>query len=292
LQTKYETEEKDKEIAQQEVTILKSQRQRNSLLGGILGLVLLGGFTITWLRRKHAFERQLTQQEKALQREKIQKLQQEQKIMALDYILEGEEKERRRIAKDLHDSLGSLLTSAKLQLTQTFKDVAAFAENLNLVKAQEIISEATEEVRRISHDMMPDALVNLGLRVAIEDLVSGIHNPEDLSVSTYFFDIQEDDLSDQQQLGLYRIVQELTQNVLKHAHASQLVIQLSQEDKTLQLLVEDDGTGFDPANLEKQEGIGLKNIRSRVQYLGGSISIDSKQDGPTVFQIEIPMGQG
>ena len=289
LQTKYETEEKDKEIAQQEVTILKSQRQRNSLIASLFGLAVLGGFTITWLRRKHTFESQLAQREKELQREKIQKLQQEQKIMALDYILEGEEKERRRIAKDLHDSLGSLLTSAKIQLNQTFKDVSALTENIKLVKAQEIISDAADEVRRISHDMMPDALVNLGLQVAIEDLVQSIHHPEELKVSTYFFDLDEGVLSDQQQLGLYRIVQELTQNVLKHAQASQLIIQLSQEEEMLQLLVEDDGVGFDPAVMEKEEGIGLKNIRSRVQYLGGSMTVDSKPGGPTLFQIDVPV---
>ncbi len=289
LQTKYETQEKDKEIALQEITILKSQRQRNLLLGGIMGLFLMGGFIFVTVRRRHAYKAQIAQQENLIQQEKIKRLEQEQKIMALDYMLMGEENERKRIAKDLHDSLGALLASAKLQL-KTFNDkVAGTQDNTFYSKTEGLIEHAAQEVRRISHAMMPDALVNMGLTSAIEDLANSINSGGSIHANAYFFDLDEIQLTDQQKVAIYRIIQELSQNVLKHAQASEMVIQLSLEDDLLKLEVEDNGIGLDLALSERKEGMGLKNIRSRVQYLDGSLEINSKQGGPTICSISIPL---
>ncbi len=290
LQTKYETEEKNKEIAQQEVTILKSQRQRNLLISGILGLLLIGGFIYISLKRRQSYQEKLTEQSLQLQKEKIDKLEKEQKIIALDYMLMGEEKERKRIAKDLHDSLGALLTSARMQIQKIFQ------ENKNLStsaysQTENIISDAAQEVRRISHDMMPDALVNLGLIAAVKDLTGKVNAGSQLKITLHHFDLVESEYTDQIKLGIYRIIQELVQNVIKHAHASHIIIQLSQEDHLLSLEMEDDGIGFEINNLETNKGMGLKNIESRVKYMNGRLEIDSKKGGPTVFRIDIPISQ-
>ena len=289
LNIRFETARKDREIAEQKVEILENQRVRNYLFAGILGLLLLGIFVVYSLRRRHAYQVGLADRDKEIQLQKIEKLEQEQKILALDYMLMGEENERKRIAKDLHDSLGALLSTAKLQLKNLYNELTGDSTSGVVDETEAIIEHAAQEVRRISHDMMPDALVNLGLVAAVDDLANKLNENSTIKVSAYSFDIDESSLSDQNKVGIYRIVQELTQNVYKHAQASHMVIQLTQEDGHLRLEVEDDGVGFDPDQMNEVEGIGLKNIRSRVQYLNGTFLIDSQRGGPTVFTISIPV---
>lgn len=286
---KYETQEKDKEIALQEITILESQRQRNFLLGGIVGLFLMGGFIFVTVRRKHAYKAQIARHENLIQQEKIKRLKQEQKLIALDYMLMGEENERKRIAKDLHDSLGAQLFSVKLQLKKLNQELASSNHTNQFKKTEVMIDKAAQDVRRISHDMMPDALVNLGLVAAVEDLANNLNEGGQLQANTYAFEVDESLLTDPQKMGLYRIIQELIQNVIKHAQASHMVIQLTQDDHELKLDVEDDGLGFETTQIDSVEGIGLKNIRSRVQYLNGQLQISSKEGGPTIFTIAIPI---
>lgn len=289
METKYLTVEKDYQIAQQNIQLLQTEKRRNQLLFSLLGLIVIAGVIIFNIRKRHNFRYQLTLRDNALKNEQIERLEQEKKIVALDYMLAGEEKERRRIAKDLHDSLGSLLTSAKAQLKNTLDNVEALKDRLVLQKAEDIVGEAAQEVRRISHDMMPDALVNLGLTEAITDLANQVGKSSDLQIITHYFDVEAVRLSDPQKLNIYRIIQELLQNVVKHAHASQVVIQFSLEENRMNLLVEDDGIGFEVERMRNAGGVGLKNIRSRVQYLEGQLNIQSKAGGPTVFDIHFPI---
>ncbi len=289
LQTRYETEEKDKEIAMQKLQILEGNRQRNLLIGVLLAVLLTASFVFLLVRRKHQFDQELALQEKKLKEEKIKKLEQEKKIIAMDHMLEGEEKERKRIAKDLHDSLGSLLTSARIQLNRVAEDMGTLQKEVGWIKAQDIVSEAADEVRRISHDMMPEALVNLGLISAIEDLTASMSSNQDLLITTHFFDVDEGLLSGQQQSGVYRVIQELLQNTMKHASASELIVQLSQNDSSLDILVEDNGVGFNPESLTETSGIGLRNMESRVSYLDGEMHIQSNPGGPTIAEFSIPL---
>ncbi len=289
LNIKFETARKDQEIAEQEIELLESQKQRNYLIVGILGLLFFGSFIVFTLIGRHAYQKQLAHREQEIQFQKIQKLQQKQKIVALDYMLMGEENERKRIAKDLHDSLGAQLASVKLQLKKLHQDIEGISEISLFQKTEAMLENAAQDVRRISHDMMPDALVNLGLSAAIEDLTNNINEGGNLQANAYFFDVEEAQLTDQQKVGIYRIVQELSQNVLKHAQAAHMVIQLSQEDYRLKLEVEDDGIGFDPINWHESDGIGLKNIDSRIKYLDGALQINSKPGGPTSFTVTLPL---
>ncbi|MCB0687428.1 MAG: sensor histidine kinase [Saprospiraceae bacterium] len=288
METKYLSVEKDYKIAQQEIELLQQQKRRNILSATLIGLLFLGMAIILYLRKRHLHKYELARRDNQLKNEKIHQLEQEQKIVALDYMLKGEEQERRRIAADLHDSLGSLLTSAKLLLSKTSESVASLEKDSSWVKAQIIVAEASDEVRRISHDMMPDALINMDLQSAIEDLTTHINNQGNVRVTPYFLDLKNLELSDQMQIGIYRILQELSQNVLKHANATEMIIQLSVDHEILELVVEDNGVGFIPSEL-KQMGLGLQNIRSRVNYLNGKINIQSQPGGPTVFDMCFPL---
>jgi signal transduction histidine kinase len=128
------------------------------------------------------------------------------------------------------------------------------------------------------------------MKASIEDLASQMHDRDGLKIVSHFFDVDESKLSDPQKTNLYRIIQETIQNTLKHARASNLIIQMSLEDRTLILEVEDDGIGFDPRQLKDRSGIGLKNIESRIKYLNGKLTVESKAGGPTNFTIEMPIG--
>ena len=288
LYIKFQTAQKDHELAEQQIKILESQRQRNILLFSLVGVLMLTGLSFYVIRKRQQFKNQLAQKENLLKVQEIDQLKQKQKIVALDYMLMGEEKERSRIAQDLHDSLGSLLTSAKNQMQQLLTEIDVLKNQLPFGRADELIRQASVEVRRISHDMMPNALSSIGLQAAVEDLADQSNIPGKLSIKTHFFDLDESRLSDAQKVGLYRIIQELTHNVIKHADANSLIIQISQEDHLISLVVEDNGKGFDPADPAIQKGIGLKNIESRIEYLNGNIEINSKPEGPTTFVIEIP----
>ena len=175
LNVLYETVQKEKQIAQQELILQRRKKQNQALIGGALALLIISGLIIYINRRRLAFEKQQRQQESKIQKEKLLRLEQENKIMAMDYVLLGEENERKRIAKDLHDSLGSLLSSAQLQLDRIQSEIDHL-KNMDLFSnAESLIKNAAQEVRRISHDMMPEALINLGLQASIEDLASGIN---------------------------------------------------------------------------------------------------------------------
>lgn len=288
LNIKFETVKKDQEIAQQQIEIYKSNRQRNLLLGSIFFLGLAGILIFMILRRKHIYQKELADREQKIQIQQIEKLKQNQKIIALDNVLLGEENERKRIAKDLHDSLGSLLTSVKLQVQKVSDDLGAVDGDKSLDKISSTIAYAANEVRRISHDMMPEALINLGLISTIQDLADEINNSEKMQVNMHVFGLDESAFDDQQKIGIYRIIQELTQNVIKHADAQNMIIQLTKDADKINIEVEDDGIGFDLTQIQKIEGIGLKNITSRVSHLDGTIRIDSKPGGPTIFIIQLP----
>jgi len=290
LNVLYQSVQREKLIAEQALALRKKKELNLIIIGSALTLLIVMVLIIYMIRRKLAYEKSLRQQEKKIQEEKGLRLERENKILAMDYVLLGEEQERKRIAKDLHDSLGSLLSSAQLQLDKIQSEIDNLKQMDLFAHAESLIKNASQEVRRISHDMMPEALVNLGLQASIEDLALEINRSEKLKVSTFFSSFDESRISDKQKLGLFRIVQELSQNTVKHAQASQLIIQGSMDNELLSLVVEDDGAGFDvEAKTRNHSGLGLQNIFSRVKHLDGRIDIESVRGKKTVFSIELPI---
>lgn len=276
LEAKYQSLKKDTEIAQQNLIIEKRTGQRNIFLLGLSLTGLLIWFLIYRYRKNQK-----------LSTEKIQNLEKYQKILVMDSMLQGQEEERQRIAQDLHDGLGTLLVSARLQMQNAQRQIEKLGNIVTLSKTENLIDNACKEVRRIAHDMMPSALVDLGFVDAIGDLVDELKSSRSLQIE---FNAPDPipDLDNATALNLYRIIQEALQNVLKHAEANVVGIQIIVEENN-KLLVEisDDGVGFDPEQTEA--GLGLNTIRSRVEYLGGQLKLESRRGNGCTYSIEIPV---
>jgi len=279
---KFETAKRDVEIANQDLQIARQKITRNYLLGGIGGLALLS--LLFFIRSR--FKQKINETQLKLKQEQIENLEQKQKLMAVDYIMKGQEEERRRVAKDLHDSLGGLLSTAKHQL-KTFGKSINQSDSEVYKQTENLITSAHAEVRKIAHNMMPDALTNLGLKSAIEDLANQVSLTGKLEVKTQFI-MYSDRLTSDQEIVVYRIIQESINNVFKHANAAHLIIQIIDQGNNIHMTIEDDGDGFDmDDNLKK--GIGLRSMESRVKYLNGVFEIDSKKGNGTTIDIIIPI---
>lgn len=200
-------------------------------------------------------------------------------------MLEGQEKERFRIARDLHDGLGSLLSSVKAHFSNIENEIKQLEKISVFEKAQKMMDNAVEEVRRISQNLMPPILTTQGLPNALRNLVAdfGITNNLEISI-----DIQkmEERLEINKEIVLYRVSQELLNNIRKHSKAKNVEINLYGLDKNVQLIVEDDGIGFDSSKSSK--GIGLISLRSRVELLGGHLELDTAINEGTTVSISIP----
>lgn len=284
LETAYRVAEKDKEILTQQIEIERKTRQRNVLLTSAIILVLLGVSLYFVFSKMIEDQRKIAQQQDILHEQEIEKLQQEKRIVSLDAMLTGQEAERRRIATDLHDSLGSLLASVKLHYQALFRGTNRNDQRIS--RTENLIDEACDEVRRISHNMMPQSLLEVGLIEALKDLAHDYaeNNNWDLSLHMEGVDYY---LQDHQEDTIFRIIQEIITNISKHANATEVDLKVSREEDLLVISVSDNGTGF--TSDYDSEGIGLKNIRSRVDYLDGRIQMESTRQKGTHFQIEIPL---
>jgi signal transduction histidine kinase len=201
-------------------------------------------------------------------------------------MLDGQEQERARIAQDLHDGLGGLLTSVKAHFGQYANGV--LSDGLK-AKTQALIDESCVEVRRISHNLMPRSLALYGLKGAVEDLAGQLRQSGlrvDLEIRGNLTDIPE-----RQQVTLYRMLQEGTNNILRHAHAQSVLLQVLLHGDQLTLILEDDGRGFKPPEYSSAETLGLKGLHSRAQFLQGTLDVDSVPREGTTITFQMPVAQ-
>lgn len=265
-----------------------NQRERRlrlawTLLAILLGLVAAGG--LIWYRQRLAHNRLVSAQAFQLQDARIQQLEQEQKMQALNAMMSGQEQERKRIASDLHDSLGSLLSTIKLHVQATRRRLSEAGLDQYFGQINQMIDQASADMRRISHAMMPDVL-QLGLSAALQDLVHRIGQTEGIIGTFQQTGTVRQDLPEQRAIMWYRIVQELVQNALKHADARHILVQLSWETDSLSVTVEDDGQGFDPEQVTP--GLGQKSLASRVQYLSGHMDLVTQPGEGTSVEVRAP----
>ena len=204
-----------------------------------------------------------------------QRLRQQQDVLAA--ILATQETERKRIAEALHNGLGQLLYATKLSLERPGSGVAPSRESLRLLE------EAIRATRTISFELTPGILEDFGLRTALEELVKRL-SPTRLSVRLHLGHLEQR-LSPAIEIAVYRVVQELLNNVMKHARATEVEVHVARENGRLEVSVEDNGQGFDPAAMLASQpltGIGLAGVRNRVTLLGGNLSIDSRLGRGTI----------
>lgn len=282
LEKQYETEKKEQELRIQGLELTQKTFQRNALFGSSLLFALIAVGIFLGFRYRLKASQKLAEQEEAMRLQQIQSLEQEQQILGVEAMVEGQEKERIRIAKDLHDSLGGLLMTVKAHFNAF---AGTQATDQRTLEANQLIDAACVEVRRISHRMMPRTLALSGLKEAIEDLADHV-TQEGLECTLEIIGLEEEP-DPHRSVMIYRILQELVENTQQHAEASQLFIQVFRHGAKLLILVEDDGKGFDYLK-EKEHGQGLESIQARVDFLKGTIDFDSVQGEGTTVNIQLP----
>lgn len=277
METKYETEKKERIIQEQEFKL----KQKNYFIAAVSSFLLLS-IILAWLlynRRKL--------KEKALLQEAV--LQQQQ--LAAAAILQAEENERQRIAKDLHDGVGQMMSAAKMNLS-AFENGLQFRDDEQKNSFDRIISlvdESCKEVRTVSHQMMPNVLLKSGLGKAVTEFLDKI-DQKVLKINLYTEGLNEN-IDENIEIVLYRVLQESVNNVIKHSGATELDISLVKETEGITATIEDNGKGFDIHHLSEKAGIGLKNMRARVEYLKGTIDFDSSPGKGTLVAIFIPFNK-
>ncbi len=290
-QVQFETERKERRITEQEQALAlasavdrRKNIQRLALGVGVLALTVIALLLARGLRNR----KRLAVQERTLHTQQVDKLMNEQEIKAINAMLEGQEKERDRVAKDLHDRLGSMLSAIKMQVgaLEGGVEVVRTEQEAQHRKVERLLDEAVGEVRRISHDMIAVTLARFGLAKALEDLCASVRVTGRLAVELQLFGLEER-LERSMEIAVYRMVQELVSNVLKHAKASEISISLTREPGRLSVMVTDDGKGFDPTTA--QEGMGIQNVRSRAASLGAVLRVDSKPGAGTTVSVECPV---
>jgi len=216
-----------------------------------------------------------------------------QEAKTMSSVLHAQDKERRRIAQDLHDNIGSLLATVRLHFKSFDEKLEQLKEEgkESYTKANQLLEKACDEVRALAHDMASATLMKFGLAKALEEIRDEIVSSEQIEMELHIIGLEKR-FTLEVELTLYRLIQEFIGNILKHAEASHISIQLFQKEAILNILIEDDGIGFDPEKPDSTSGIGLKNAAIRVDKLGGDLEIDSTPEKGTTVNINIPLDEG
>jgi signal transduction histidine kinase len=277
LEKKYETTKKDKQIAEQQVQLQKRKTLNYILIGSAVGLLL---FSFLIYRNYN--------QKKKLQQQRISELETQQQLTATEAILKGEEQERTRLAKDLHDGLGGMLSGIKFSFQTMKGNLVMTPDNQQVFeRSMDMIDSSIKEMRRVAHNMMPEALVRFGLDTALKDFCNDINQSGMLQITYQSIGLENTEVDQTIAVNIFRIIQELINNSLKHANAKTAIVQIIRKDGSFSITVEDDGKGFDPETLKAAKGIGWTNIQSRVEYLKGSIDVQSGEGKGTSVHVEI-----
>ncbi|MCW3465837.1 tetratricopeptide repeat-containing sensor histidine kinase [Chitinophaga nivalis] len=288
MEIKYRNAEKQQEINAlkaknlQESLSVSNSRLMNWLMGGTI-LFLLVVLVLAQIIYRH--KKKLQAQKELSYQQQLWAVEQQQLLQFSQGVLEGEEKERRRLARDLHDGLGGMLAGAKINLSAQLENTLSQGQHIELEKITQQLDHSVTELRRIAHNMMPVNLLKFGLKTALKDLCESLIN------DTTHIDFQtlnmETPLREEVQLHIYRIVQELLSNAIRHGQATHIILQCSQDDNRFFITQEDNGKGFDQQAAHQQKGIGLSNIRNRVGFLRGKIDIESIVNEGTTINIEL-----
>lgn len=286
LEARYQSEKKENEItslrlSNTEKELAVTKRNRLLLIGGISAAALL--LILGLLYRSNRQGRMLAEKDQKLQQDQIKFLERQQQVVSLQSMINGQESERTRIAKDLHDGLSGMFSTVKMYFSTLQHEKEELKEHYTFTKSIELIDNAAEEIRRIAHNMMPEVLMKLGLVHAVQDMCGNISAGKLLQVQLQSYGMEKR-LNASTEIMLYRIIQELLTNIMKHAQASAAIVQFNRTDQRLIVTVEDNGKGFSLMENDRRHHAGLDTIKSRVDYLNGNITIDSQQEvGTTVI---------
>lgn len=290
LEAQYKIATKEKEILalqnekNESALSLEKKKSQAYLLGGIislLALVLFAGYMF--------YQRKLRKAKKKerIQEAEVEVLKQEQQNKIFSAMIEGQEKERKRLAIDLHDGLGGRLSGISMNLSKLDKDEPKEYPKKQLQKVMKDLNDSLTELRNVARNMMPETLVKFGLQAALKDYCSSMTGSE-TKVTLQFYGTDKG-ININQQVTMYRVIQELINNAVKHAKATEVLVQYIREGNQVDITVEDNGIGFDQRKSLKQKdaGMGLSNLQTRVAYLKGNIDFESEENEGTTVNVHI-----
>jgi len=280
LEIQFQTEKKDKELTEKKLLLtqkdLQLQQKNSWLIAFLLGITLLViTVFIIWMKFQHR---------QRLHEQKLQVLEKEKTVHLLEAIMHGEEKERTRLSKDLHDGVGGLLSAVKMHFSALKHDHPSLQESQAFTHALALLDDAIGDVRKTAHNLMPEMLSRLGLKEALHLYCRNISHSRELQI-TFHTSGTLHRYKSNFELSVYRIIQELVNNIVKHSRATEALVQLSQHNHLLAITVEDNGIGFNQQAMQ-QNGMGLKSLHSRIKALNGNIEIDAASGQGTTAYIE------
>jgi two-component system, NarL family, sensor kinase len=274
---RFETEKKDAQIQLQQAQLFRNNTWNYILIGSIITMLIISllGYRNYRHRQKLQFQR-------------INELETEKQLAATEAVLRGEEQERTRLSKDLHDGLGGMLSGIKYTLNNMKGNLIMTPENAQAFERSiDMLNSSISEMRRVAHNMMPETLVKFGLDTALRDFCNDINQSGALNVAYQSLGMTDVNFDQTKGVTVYRIVQELLNNTMKHASAKNALIQLSYDHGQLSITVEDDGKGFESGILKRSKGIGWSNIQNRIEFLKGRWDVNSQPGKGTSVHIEI-----
>lgn len=283
LEVELDTAKKEKQIL-----VEQEQKRKNRNLALFLGGgLLLVSFIAILVYKNTKRKQRIAEQEREIEIQKTEKVLKEQELSAIDAMLEGQEKERQRLASDLHDSAGATIAAARLHFDNLAKDNASATSKIQFEKTKALLDQAYQEVRSMAHIKNSGVIAKQGLLPAIENLARQVSMSElQITVSDYGL---TERIDNSLEITIFRIVQELVTNIVKHSKATEAHISLTQHDDSLNIVVEDNGKGFKYDKTKSENGMGLSSIRRRVTFINGSFDVESSPNQGTTILIDIPL---
>ena len=286
LEQQYEAERRENKIKQltKEKQIQSLRLHQKNTLNYILMVAVLIVLLLMFLVYRNYRQKQ------QLQQQRIGELEKEQQLLATEAVLKGEEQERTRLARDLHDGLGGMLSGIKYSFRHVKRSLAMNPESHEAFgRSMDMLDSAIKELRRVAHNMMPESLIKFGLDTALRDFCKDIDQTGQIGIVYQSVNPDDARMDQTTSITIFRIVQELVNNILKHAEARQVVVQVNNMEEHIAVTVEDDGKGFATDTLSFSSGIGWANIRSRTDYLKGKIDLQSAPGQGASVHIEFPL---
>ncbi len=257
----------------------------------VFSILILFGTFISYLQLKNSRrKRLLALQQKELETQKNLTLLKEQEITSIIAMVEGQEKERKRVAEDLHDNLGSVIATLKLHFEnlKINREKKKINQDVLFDKTETLIDEAYLKVRSIAHAKNAGVIANQGLLVAVQMMAEKISSANSLQIEVVHFGLEKT-IENSLEISLFRIIQELVTNVIKHAEASEATINISQHENNINIIIEDNGKGIDVSQMNIKKGMGIHSIKTRVNHLQGTFTIDSTPTKGTSILIDVPI---
>ena len=281
LEIEYQTAQKEKAIADQQLTITRNnleieRKDKSILLWSTIAITLLSAIVIFVLVFRNRQQRNA---------EKIQLLQKQSELQVLNALVEGEEKERSRLARELHDGVGGILSASRMHLSILQEDAHNRTYAKDFRKISSMLDQAAQEIRTIAHNLFPEIVSMHSLGVAIGNYCERMKS-SGLNIDYYCLG-ELPEFEDRFKLVVYRAVQELVNNVMKHSKADHVLVQLSHYNNILTIIVEDNGIGF---KKDVVKGMGLATLQDKVKRFDGHVSVESGPGRGTTVQLEFGLG--